>query len=95
MPDGPASATCAAYRAELERQRDFHRTAWRTLIVPFVPGPVIFIMGFLIPEQGAAVAVVITAILIASPLAGIPVNRWKAQKLQREIDELQALMKQL
>lgn len=96
VPAGPALATCVAYRAELVRHRDFHRIAWRTMILPFVPGPAIFIMGFLIPEQGLANALAITAALIASPFAaGVPLNRMKAKKLQEEIDQLDTLMKGL
>lgn len=91
---GPASATCATYRAELERQRHFCLTAWRTVMLPFVPGPAVFMMGFLVPEQGLVKAVGLTTGLILSPFVlAIPLFRRESRRLQREIDELDGLMK--
>ncbi|MGA2144769.1 MAG: hypothetical protein ABSH49_07395 [Bryobacteraceae bacterium] len=46
----PPAATCAAYQAELKRLRDFSLIS--TLMVPFIPGPAVFMMGFLVPQQG-------------------------------------------
>jgi hypothetical protein len=94
VPAEPAMATCAVYRAELERQRDFCLGAWLRLLA-FVPGPVVFIMGFVIPEQSPATAALLAALMITAPFAvGIPVNRLAARKFQREIDSLNALMVQ-
>jgi len=91
VPPGPASATCAAYRAELERQRDFRLGAWSRLVA-FVPGPVVFLTGFLAAEQGLAERLGLAMLLAAAPFAvGIPLNLWSARKLQREIDALDAL----
>jgi hypothetical protein len=88
VSDGPAMSTVAAYRAELERQRDFHSGAWLRLVA-FVPGPVVFIAGFVAGEQ----ALVVAAALAAAPFAvGIPLGRREAQKLQAEIDRLEGLM---
>ena len=85
IPERPAAVTCAAYRMELTRKLEFGRTAWRTFLLPFVPGPAIFIMGFLIPEQGLAKAVALTAALIASPfVAWIPVSRGTAEAAARD-----------
>jgi hypothetical protein len=92
VPAGPASATCTAYRSELQRQRDFCRRAWIRLLA-FVPGPVVFIMGFIIPEYGPAKAALVAILLIGAPFAaGIPLNRLGAHKYQRDIDALDALM---
>ena len=89
----PPAATCAAYRAEVKRLRDFD---WiRTMMVPFMPGPAVFLMGFLVPELGLLKAFGLTAVLIVSPFAlVIPLDRRRQRTLQREIDELDALMRQ-
>src|SRR5438477_3563322 len=47
LAEAPA-ATCAAYKAELERLRDFSFIS--NLMLPFIPGPAVFLMGFLVPE---------------------------------------------
>jgi hypothetical protein len=81
--------------AIFERKLEFCQPAWRTFLLPFVPGPAIFIMGFLIPEQGFAKAIGLTTALMVSPfLVWIPLNRREVRKLRREIDSLDALMKQ-
>lgn len=87
-----ALATGARYRAELERQRGFCLDAWRTFLLPLVPGPAVFVMAFLVPEQGVAKAVGLTTALILSPFVlAIPLLRRKARTLQREIDELDSM----
>ena len=94
LPAHPVLATCAAYRQELARHRDFTASLWWKFMLPFVPGPAVFIMGFLIPEQGLVKAVGLTTALILPPfLLAIPLHRQGARKLQREIDALAALMK--
>ncbi len=91
LDEAPA-ATCAAYQTELKRLRDFSVTS--RLTVPFIPGPVIFVIGFLIPELGLVKAVWLTTALIASPfLVAIPLLRRKQRILKCEIDSLDALMK--
>ncbi len=90
--DWPA-ATCAAYQAELKRLRDFDWVA--ALMVPFIPGPAVFMMGFLVPELGLLKAFGLTTIFIAWPFAlAIPLNRRRRRALQREIEDLDALMRQ-
>jgi hypothetical protein len=89
----PPATTCAAYQAELKRLRDFPLIS--TLMVPFIPGPAVFLMGFLVPEQGLLRAVGLTAALILSPFVlAIPLLRRRRRTLQREIDALDALMGQ-
>ena len=89
----PPATTCAAYQAELKRLRDFSLIS--TLMVPFIPGPAVFVMGFLVPELGLLKAVALTTALIASPFVlAIPLLRRKRQSLDREIDSLDALMSQ-
>ena len=88
----PPAATCAAYQAELKRLRDLSLIS--TLMVPFIPGPAVFMMGFLVPEQGLSKAVGLTAALIIAPFVlAMPLLRRKRRLLQREIDALDALMR--
>jgi uncharacterized membrane protein YfcA len=88
LADAPA-ATCAAYRAELQSLRDFSRVS--TLMVPFIPGPALFVMGFLVPAAGPWKAAGLTAALIGSPfLPALPLVRRKRHLLQREIDSMHA-----
>ena len=94
-PADSASATCAAYRQELVRHREFTSSLWWKFMLPFVPGPAMFVMAFLVPEQGVVKAMVLTTALILPPFVlKIPLFRRGAQKLQSEIDVLDALMKQ-
>lgn len=94
VPSGPPSVTCAAYKTLLERQRDTCSGYWRTLMLPVVPGPAVFVMGFLVPEQGLVRAACLTAALIVSPFVfAVPLLRQRARALQREIDGLDALMR--
>jgi hypothetical protein len=86
------AATCAAYKAELRRLRDFSFVT--NLMVPFIPGPAVFLMGFLIPEIGVLKAVGLTTALIASPfVVAVPLVRRKRQVLESEIRSLDALMR--
>ena len=86
------AATCAAYKAELQRLRDFSFIS--NLMVPFIPGPAVFLMGFLVPEMGAVKAVGLTTALIAPPFVlAIPLVRRKRQVLEGEIRSLDALMR--
>jgi hypothetical protein len=92
VPDGTPSATCAAYRDELQKQRDFCRRAWLRILA-FVPGPVVFVMGFLVPEFGPIKAALVAVLMAAAPFAaGIPLNRQAARKFQRDIDALDTLV---
>lgn len=91
LADRPA-VTCAAYQAELKRLRDFSLIS--TLMVPFIPGPAVFMTGFLVPEQGLLKAVGLTTALILSPfMLAVPLLRRKRQMLEREIDSVDALMR--
>ena len=89
---GPPAATCAAFQTELKRLRDYPFIS--TLLVPFIPGPALFVMGFLVPELGLRKALGMTTVLIASPfMMAIPLLRRKRYVLEREIDSLDALMR--
>jgi len=89
----PPATTCAAYRAELKRLRDFSLVS--RLMVPFIPGPALFMMGFLVPEQSLLQAIALTTAFIISPFVlAIPLLRRRRQMLERAIDSLDALMSQ-
>lgn len=88
----PPATTCAAHQAELKRLRGF--SLIKTLMVPFIPGPAVFLMGFLVPEQGLLKAVALTAAVIVSPFVlAIPLLRRQRRTLQSEIDALDTLMR--
>ncbi len=89
------SACAIPYRAELERQRDFHCGWWfwsRLLIM--LPGPILFCVGGVIaqPETTQGYFAIIVC-LIALAIAAIPLNLRLARKYQRQIDELDAVRK--
>lgn len=85
------AATCAAYKAELQRLRDFSFIS--NLMAPFIPGPALFLMGSLIQEIGVWKAAGLTTALVASPFVlAIPLIRRKRQILEREIRSLDTLM---
>ncbi|MFZ1084874.1 MAG: hypothetical protein WAN35_07915 [Terracidiphilus sp.] len=81
------------YRAELERQRDFHRGKWFwSRLAVFTPGPVLFTVGAAIahPEQ-ATEFLCICAILLFLTATAIPLNWRQSRKYQRQISALDAL----
>ena len=85
-----ATASIDFHRAELRRQRDFHRGAplWFRVLL-FVPGPQLLFLGF--ARAHPEVAATIRLIAIASVLmlvAAFPVNMWLARGYQRQIDQL-------
>jgi hypothetical protein len=96
MPEAGETECIRFYRAELERQRDFHRGTWfwsRLLI--FLPGPLIFCVGFALayPQIAIFIWLELAAILIFAALA-IPANLRLARKYQRRIDALDASLSQ-
>lgn len=87
--DPPASA--AFYRAELERQRDFHRGLWFwSRFVIFAPGPLVYSIGHAIahPERINGIRLNAAA-FVALLILAVPMNLWRARKYQREIDALE------
>lgn len=88
-----AEIDCAAfYRAELERQRDFHRGTlfWSRLVV-LLPGPLLFFVGFAQthPERSTYVWGELAGFLVLAAIA-VPLNLRLARKYQRRIDALDA-----
>ena len=95
MPEMGETECIRFYRAELERQRDFHRGGWfwsRLLI--FLPGPLIFCVGFVqaYPEIAAFIWLEAATLLIGIAVA-VPLNLRLARKYQRRIDALDAVLR--
>jgi hypothetical protein len=83
------------YRAELERQRDFHRGGWlRSRVLIVLPGPVIFWVGFAqaYPNIAPFIRLELAAFLILLVIA-VPLNLRVARKSQGRIDALDAVTK--
>ena len=89
------SAGIRAYRAELERQRDFHCGWWlwsRLLI--FSPSVLLFIGGFALSYPKLAKGLgAIAAVMVGLTILAVPLNRREARRYQHRIDELDALEK--
>lgn len=84
-------ARCVEFqRAELARQRDFHRGWWFwSRFVAFVPGPAIFGVGAMatFPDASIFIALVGGAYIVIA-LSAIPLNMKMANAYQRRIDQL-------
>jgi hypothetical protein len=92
-PDPGSPAFADSYRAELERQRDFHRGVWLWSRVVFLfPGLLLLCIGFAIgdPRHGRYWATMAASFVIMS-IAAVPLNLRLSRKYQRQIDELDAL----
>jgi hypothetical protein len=89
------AASTGFYRANLERQRDFHRGIWFwSRLVIFVPGPFVFCLGTAIAHPETARQMRVQALIFAFLAAlAVPLNLGMARKYQRQIDELDALRK--
>jgi hypothetical protein len=83
------------HRADLERQRDFHRGAqlWIRLGV-FAPGALLFFAGFARAYPHLAETIgweALASVLLLG--AAVPLNAWYARDYQRQIDALDHLRK--
>ena len=88
-----ARPTATAYRAHLVRQRDLALNAWWKFLLPFIPGPALVLLGFLVPEWGFVPSLLATSVYLASPIAlTVPLARRKVRRLDREIAALDAQM---
>lgn len=78
------------YRRQLTRQRDFHRGRrfWLRMLL-FVPGPVLFLIGFAAAHPEVARTIRIEAISFALlVIAAVPLNLRLASRYQLQIDEI-------
>lgn len=92
-PGASGQSALAFHRAELVRQRDALRSVWLWYLGPFVPGMLLFNAGLLMHQPGPPMVqrLPIPALVIAVFLGIWLLNRRGAQRLQREIDDLDAL----
>ena len=80
------------HRSELARQRDLLRSIWWWYLGPFVPGMLLILVGFWLerPDRG----LVGFGLFVAATFVGIGLlNQRVARKLQRRIDDLDAVRK--
>ena len=103
-----ALTSCVEFqRRQLERQRDALRSVWSWYLLPFVPGICVFLVGLF--EFGVRTAhaagrsfnagtIVVSFGLVSAVAAGVFFAVWKlnlraARKLEAQIEELNALMR--
>lgn len=107
LPADMALNTCLAFhRAELDRQRRAVRNVWKWYLLPFVPGMLLFLVGLFVfvnqqPGAHSHAAIVVGVFgLTAAAWAGVFVliaklNQSAARKLDRQIEMLDAMTKEL
>jgi hypothetical protein len=83
-----------AYRAELERRRDYYREAWRWSILPMIPAPVVLLIGGAVydprPHMMLQYGLMGLLVVVATALA-VRNQRSKAKGFQQELDALGTL----
>ncbi len=82
--------TQAFHRAELERQRDFHR-GWRLWfrMLALTPGPLVFMAGFArVNPRAAHMLTWEAAVVLVLAAIAIPLNLTLARRYQRQLQEL-------
>ena len=95
MPDMGETESIRFYRAELERQRDFHRGRWLwSRLIILLPGPVVWMVGSVRawPKATTLTWWTLAAFLILAVI-GVMLNLRLARQYQRRIDALDASQK--
>jgi hypothetical protein len=95
MPDMGETESIRFYRAELERQRDFHRGWWLwSRLIILLPGPVVWMVGSVRawPKATTLTWWTLAAFLILAAIA-VPLNLRLARQYQRRIDALDVWQK--
>lgn len=90
MPDLGGTESIRFYRAELERQRDFHRGWWLwSRLIIILPGPVVWMVGSVqaYPQIAKFMWWVLATFLILAVIA-VPLNLRLARQYQRRVDAL-------
>ncbi|HMD97065.1 MAG TPA: hypothetical protein VKM93_07005 [Terriglobia bacterium] len=87
------------HRRELERQRDLVGSVWSWYLGPMIPGWVVLTVGLARTNPGhlqhVGVSLAVLNLVAALVFVGIwKLNQRAARRLQRRIDELDALQKQ-
>ena len=94
VPEAMAVTPCVEFhRRELERQRDLLRDIWRWYLLPFVPGLAVFVWGSARHVEGGRWVNALPFLVLCVVFFGFVgrVNRRAADRLQRQIDELQGI----
>jgi len=101
MPADLGSSTCIEFhRKSLERQRDALRTVWSWYLLPFVPGLSVLAIGSILSQRAAhpgnlgqlVISILASQGIIPAVFFAIwKLNRRAADRLQTQIDELNAL----
>jgi len=75
------------YRAELERQRDFHRGLWFwSRLVIFVPGPLVFFIGIAVAHPEVAPYIYLEAAAFALfAILAVPLNLRRARSISTKL----------
>ena len=89
----PADDALGFHRAELVRQLEAGRSAWRWYLAPFMPGLVLFMVGMAMARPDAPLAWKLSAPLLtlAFVLAWFWLNSRGKRRLEAQIAELDAL----
>jgi hypothetical protein len=94
-PDLAGTACVTFYRAELKRQRDFHKGTWFwSRLLVFLPGPLLWYVGLAnaFPQFALFIWLQLVVFLTLGAIA-IPLNLRLARKYQRPIDALDLSLK--
>jgi hypothetical protein len=91
-PESPAASLLEFHRKELVRRRDLLKNSWRLFVGPLMLGMLVFLAG-LAPQrpEGKLPLFIFGAAVIAMGVAISLYNRWQADRLQRDIDNLNSL----
>jgi len=93
--------TCLEFHVrELERQRDALNSLWRWYLGPMIPGLVVFVAALTVsgraPERQQPALIALWLAIFAASFWGVwKMNQRAARKLQRRIDELNAMGRQV
>ncbi len=89
-----AVSSLAFHREELARQRDAVRSVAWWYIAPYAPGLGVFMGGLAqtLPDGSRGALVPLGALILVYVVAHTILNRRAAKRLQREIDDIDALM---
>lgn len=99
LPANSSMPLVVFHREALIRQRDALRSVGTWYLAPFIPGLVLFVLGryFQFHAPGRTLAwdrqIIILCAIVAVLISGIVwlLNLWGAERLQRQIDQLDSL----
>jgi hypothetical protein len=92
--DGGILQTLDAYRAELERRRDYYLDSWRWSIWPMMPSLLVFLVGgsvYSTSQRSIGHHIAMGIFAVTAILLGTWDHRRKGRALQRELDAFETL----